>query len=476
VSIVIEGESSAYLEVLANKGTSANGVINMQDPVVRLANDLMYDESSWWYFESVLGYIDTGAAEPKIIKRGAAVKKNGRRLWYDVKAPSYQSQLYTLEEFNFQGKFNQPVKVTYAVARYRVYFVASDGTDWYGINNTDYAEVKVTDHAKNMTQNVMKQILSALYKGNVVDSAGNAYSSADSSVLSSLTSFVENNASKSDFKIYGDNTAYPNTSAYFDFITPLAFYITRLKTTDAPIDGETRDFTSCNVSNMIEWHSTNTLFDTVMTASTLTAKPRDLLGAYAEINGMFFVLDRKDNTPQFIKLRKPASGGAGYPEINIYPGITLYPGINDNMEGLVFNSGLIKMSLYNNGRPLKFKGVRIWKDNNIVCTRDLEDSGIIVSDVSDRIWYDVRDNVIIDEFALDLTKLRTICDFINANIWDIEITTASVEMIGLPFLQLGDMVTFGEQDKDIHILNRKLRGVTALYDTLETNYEITEED
>ena len=173
--------------------------------------------------------------------------------------------------------------------------------------------------------------------------------------------------------MYGDGVPYPSTSAYFDFVTPLAYYITRYHSTEAPQSGETQEFESCNVSKMLEWHSTNTLFDTVMSASTLTAKPRELLGAYAEINGMFFALDRKDNTPQFIKLRNPSVGG--FPEIDVYPSEDLYPGDCDNLEGVIMNGGLIKMSLYNNGNPLKFKGVRIWKNNSIVTTVDLEESG-----------------------------------------------------------------------------------------------------
>lgn len=474
VSITIAGESAAYYEVIANKGTSQNGVINMQDPLVRLANDLMYEEKSWWYFKSITFFINTGGTEPKEVKRGGAVKKGGTRLWYDVLAPSYQSQFYKMQEFIFQGPFRQPVKVTYAVAKYRVYLTANDGEDYWGINSADWAEIKVTDHAKNMTQGIMSQILSALYRGNIVDGQGNLYNSADSSVLSSLSSYIESNASKNDIKVYGDGVPYPSTSAYFDFVTPLAYYITRYHSTEAPQSGETQEFESCNVSKMLEWHSTNTLFDTVMSASTLTAKPRELLGAYAEINGMFFALDRKDNTPQFIKLRNPSVGG--FPEIDVYPSEDLYPGDCDNLEGVIMNGGLIKMSLYNNGNPLKFKGVRIWKNNSIVTTVDLEDIGITVSDLSERVWYDVRDNVIIDEFSLNSTKLADIAEFILTNIWEIEITTASVEMIGAPYLQLGDMVTFLGQGKDIHILNRRLKGISALYDTLETNYEIIKED
>lgn len=463
-------ESAAHMEVLDRKGVSANGKIDMSDPIVPLVDDLLYGQQDWRYLSSAMFYIRAGHAEPDEVAPGGSIKKNGTRFYFNLTAPSTRSIYYGQETFTFKGNFNQPVTVTFATAAYRIYVMVDDRDVFWQFANGDKCEIKISEYAKNMTNGVMDKIRKALFKGNIIDGQGNVYNSSDSSVLSSLENYIKDHATMSDFTIQGgDGLPYPDTRAYFDFQTPLAYYVTRYSGSSSE-ETETRDYRVCNIAGAQEWHNTVTLFEKAVTpGSSYTTTPRELIGAYAELNGLLFMMDRAGD-PQLVKLPAPIHGGTWYPDDNIYPADDLFPG-NEGFQMFIMNDSVLDIAYENTDLPIKYGGVKIYKNGVLVLTRYLSQSGITVDDPEDRVFYEVRDNVFIDKYQLSAADLIEIADMINGNIYELEIYNINANIIGLPFMTLGDMISLEYNDTTIYVLNRKLKGVMALYDNMRMQYK-----
>ena len=473
VTITLASEGSAYLKVLGRKGVSEAGKIDMSDPIVPLMNDLLWSEAERRYIHVGQFYINTGQTEPKVVEEGGSVKKNGTRFYFHLVANPSQSVFSRQQSFEFKGNFGRPVTVTYAVAKYRIYVAVDDQETYWQFFSGDYAEIKIKDYAKNMINGIMDQIKAALFKGNIVDGQGAVYNSSDSSVLSSLESYIKENATMSDFRINGgDGQPYPSTTASFDFLTPLAYYVTQYVSSMPAGDSETVEADTCNISNMQEWHNTNTLFEYALPSGTsFNTTARELIGAYAELNGRLFTMDRYGE-PQLIKLPAPKQiGGAGYPAEVLYPSDNIYPGDDENQMFLT-NDSLLEITYRRTDKPLKFGGVKIYKNDSLVLTRTLAQSGIIVTDPDDRVFYELRNNPFIENYPLSDSQLIDIADMINSNIYELEIFNADAKIIGLPFMTLGDVVALEYGETSIYVLNRKLKGITALYDDLKQQYDI----
>ena len=476
VTITTTTEGSSRKEVVARKGTSAGGTINMADPIVPLVTDLNYQPRDRKYIDEGLFYINTGKPEPEIVAEGGSLKKGGTRFYYHLIANPATSIFSSQQSFTFQGTWDQPVTVAYAVAKYKICVAIDDQSVYWQFPAGDYMEMKVKDYPKGIADRVIAEIRQALFKGNILDGQGNVYNSSDSSVLSNLENFIKSNCSASDIRINGgDGQPFPNSTAVYNFMTPLAYYITKEVTSAPSGQSEVVENRQCDVSNMLEQHNTNTLYEKALSSGvSFTTTPRELIGAYAELNGMFFNVDRYGN-PQLVELKSfiPV-GGAGYPSDNLFPAEDIYPGEDSNSRTnnqlFVTNDSIVEINYKRTADPVKFKGVRIYKGG--VMVREVNFSHYPPwPDINERIYYELRDNPFIENYDMSLSDYDEIGNKIGAILTEIEVYNANAKVVGLPFMTLGDIAACEYNETAVYIMSRRLKGVTALYDELKVSYE-----
>ena len=459
VEITPPAAGAAYVEVIGNRGCSPAGIIDMSSPLVPLVDDLGKSED-YYYFESIKIYA-ANSGGVKELDRGGNIKKPPYRYYYDIYPADYAFKLYRTQEFTFQGNFGQPVTVKFCTASYKFYFMAmrewSGTREWATIPTDEYVECKVRPELKDIPDRIYNEILGLLYKANIYSpGTGDCYNSDDDSVLSSLRSAINSATTTSSFRVYGDNeSTYRQEGTAYYFLMPLSYIVTRYKSDSPSSEARTFQPGACNYSAAYEWHSSNTLFEKALSSgSSYTVTPRELVGAYAELCGQFFAVDREGN-PQLKSLPELLMG-IGCPDPGLFPSTDIYPGAKPATT--LDNAYVEKITYYETATTIKYKGVRIYKNKALVKT------AYISGAPADGLFYDVIDNPIIDNYTFSSSDLDDICDLIIESIEKITLYNCESQIVGLPYLELGDMLALEYGQLSIYVLNRKLKGVTALKD------------
>ena len=213
-----------------------------------------------------------------------------------------------------------------------------------------------------------------------------------------------------------------------------------------------------------------------VTTSNTTFKIRDLIGAYAEIHGAFFRMNRYGE-PEFMVVAYPLYPDTAlypsedlypsdmdqvisvterpYPGLDVYPDQELYPADTDEVDYL---NGMIlkKKTRYRIDTPLIYEGVRLetsegWLEPVIKDERDNADI------------YDISN--CITRYFVTSSAIRTlICQNVWDSISDIHIDSGDYDFVGMPQMECGDVFYFSE-DESVFIFDRKLKGIQSLTDS-----------
>lgn len=181
---------------------------------------------------------------------------------------------------------------------------------------------------------------------------------------------------------------------------------------------------------------------------------KDILEAICEINGCCGTL-LTNGRFKYVSLKNIST--------QLFPSNTLYPS-ND-----LYPKSDIKMSVgqgtYVQG-SLSYEDYKVKPINRLQIRTEENDIGVIVG-VEEGNEYVIENNFLLQGYSTD--ELNPIANAILNAISDIEYTPTKVKTRGMIWMELGDYISVVSSRDTIRfpILNRSLRGITALFDTYE---------
>lgn len=227
-----------------------------------------------------------------------------------------------------------------------------------------------------------------------------------------------------------------------------------------------------NIKSIKEYHNTEQLLElSISGSSSVQTTLRKVVASYYELNGLFFIIGR-DGNPRTIVPHDIAL----YPSELLYPRDSLYPG----EVSLQASGELVReLSIYRDKIPIMFCGIEIYKNGVYMRKYDVMeyDNDFYeehkYNDWNDREPYCIEDNFFFDNFTFSSDNLQTILSELWNKIKGIEIRNIELKMIGLPYVEVGDSLSvFGDKDAaDLIVLNRSLKGIQAIEDSVVEKYE-----
>lgn len=193
---------------------------------------------------------------------------------------------------------------------------------------------------------------------------------------------------------------------------------------------------------------------------------RSLIESYLELNGLFARNERNGNIELFFLKSM----------LGLYPSEVLYPRDDLLPRG---NKQLLTKSTYNNP---------VWYDDNytllyskVVCTYKNSETEedtlaeyniieVVEGEESNYQTYDLSDNYLIQSNTFTEEEISAILEKFALNVEDIRYMPADINLIGLPYLEAGDVVQVLTTDGGFEtiILNRTLSGIQRLNDNYES--------
>lgn len=222
-----------------------------------------------------------------------------------------------------------------------------------------------------------------------------------------------------------------------------------------------------DISKITEYRYVNTLAGLSLLSDGFEFTPRQVLEAWAEINGMSFKVDRY-GIPQLIRPQVARLGM--YPAENLYPEDDLYPATDDaGIEDRIITAESIRsLTSYSLDTPIKFKGVQLeladgWEDP-VIYDEDADESAQIYS-CSNLVTLNFRLSSGDDETLFK----KPIRDAIWETIKDIEIRSFDAEIVGMPYIETGDGIGLVTNDLEIGALmmRRIFKGINVMTDSLD---------
>lgn len=202
----------------------------------------------------------------------------------------------------------------------------------------------------------------------------------------------------------------------------------------------------------------------IVTDEKLVFQP--FLEAYTELNGRFGKIGRNGEF-DFISLKSM---------IGLYPSETLYPSNNLYPSG---NDVLITKTMYKH--PVWYDDTYTLLYSKVTCTYKNSETNentyaehVIVeveAGEEDKYQtYDISDNYLIKENTFTEEQITEILSNIALNIEGVRYMPADIDLIGLPYLEAGDVVRVITTDGGFEtiILNRTLSGIQRLNDNYES--------
>lgn len=185
-------------------------------------------------------------------------------------------------------------------------------------------------------------------------------------------------------------------------------------------------------------------------ASDASFTPRQILAAYAELNGKYLRVNRY-GVLEFVSV-----GEILYPEESLYPDDDLYP---EGGNIYVCDTAKIRKDIiYRLDKALKFKGMRIETKDGWLAP-DIERPDEQYND--DYSIYDIS-NVITKNFTLT----NAIKELIYANIWkninDLELPSTEKTLVLAPWIECGDFIYSPvDPSKIVFVYNHRMSGIQA---------------
>ena len=193
---------------------------------------------------------------------------------------------------------------------------------------------------------------------------------------------------------------------------------------------------------------TKTITDKVISGGTIIKGICQLNARYGKIN--------RNGQFEYIKLRPIVEGL--YPADDLYPDDDVYPA-EENANELISRANYINIE-YEPYKTARITKVNIYGKNGArTGTYGTADTNI----------FSIADNKI----AHGLTNANATAQNIYNELWQIEFTPANIKLLGRPYLEIGDSVSFITNKRMVrtYILQRTLSGIQAMTDLFESKSE-----
>lgn len=197
---------------------------------------------------------------------------------------------------------------------------------------------------------------------------------------------------------------------------------------------------------------------------------RSVLKAIEEINGVFGHFDR-NGILRHIALEP---GYGLYPAIDLYPSLNLFPVAENDGSYANLNSHAEQLgpSLYAPQKVI-FEEYTVKEFDKLQICQEDGDIGAIVGDGSNA--YTIKGNFLV--FGKNAAELKNIAESVSGLIYKRPYRPYTAEIRGLPYIEVGDTITFDDQIVS-YVLARSLSGIVAMQDSFsafgpETRRETT---
>ncbi|MBQ8803485.1 MAG: hypothetical protein IJZ53_07630 [Tyzzerella sp.] len=201
------------------------------------------------------------------------------------------------------------------------------------------------------------------------------------------------------------------------------------------------------------------------TVEATSISGKDIITAICELNGVFGHVNRQGNF-EYVSLEKTSD--YLYPSMELYPSETIYP---NQFSAIEYESNEISTSLYISCEYEDFETSYISK---LQIRQEENDIGAIYGSGTN--CYIIEDNFLV--YGKSAEELQRICLILFGKIGGVSYRPYKATVKGNPCLEVGDMVLIHTPKKDVegYILERTLKGIQSLTDTLESKgvYEYAE--
>lgn len=204
---------------------------------------------------------------------------------------------------------------------------------------------------------------------------------------------------------------------------------------------------------------------------------RELVQNVAELNGLFFKLNRVTN--RLIPL--DINQGLGlYPADTVFPRDNLYPAGGNSSKSFLIDMSMYSKAWYDDYPTKRYSAITCtYTDTNnekqtktytIVDLTLTDDNGELIFNAEDYQVYDISDNEIIKSNTYTQAQIQTILQTIASNIDDVIYMPADIDCVGLPYIEAGDVADVITADGSFEtiVLRRTLSGIQALFDNYES--------
>lgn len=189
---------------------------------------------------------------------------------------------------------------------------------------------------------------------------------------------------------------------------------------------------------------------------------RNILASVYELKAEFGRMNRETGLLESV----PLNTGTLYPKDTLYPANTLYPFGGGSAEKDIIESVWVDERggvIYG---KLKINYVKIGEDGN-----KEEAVHEYVFDKEHNKTYEVNDNWILQNIVMTDEEIAEIAAEMGEGMKGVEVTPFEAEMIGLPYLEAGDMIEIpdgeGEEKRRVYVLERTISGIQGMKDSIE---------
>lgn len=195
-------------------------------------------------------------------------------------------------------------------------------------------------------------------------------------------------------------------------------------------------------------------------SSDNSLKSRYIMQCICQANARFGRIGRNGKF-QYVKLEGATSSFGTYPGANTFPGDETYPAKPINTQ--ILSNSMYKTVDYNPYPTDRITKVVVWDEAEIVKGESGEGTNI----------FKVAGNMV--AYSVDLNVCAT--NIFN-EVKDIACTSTRISLIGLPYVECGDMYKYATRKNMIndYVLSRTLKGIQALNDNFSSNLDQYQSD
>lgn len=195
-------------------------------------------------------------------------------------------------------------------------------------------------------------------------------------------------------------------------------------------------------------------------SSDNSLKSRYVMQCICQANARFGRIGRNGKF-QYVKLEGATSSFGTYPGANTFPGEETYPAKPINTQ--ILSNSMYKTVDYNPYPTDRITKVVVWDEAEIVKGESGEGTNI----------FKVAGNMV--AYSVDLNVCAT--NIFN-EVKDIACTSTRISLIGLPYVECGDMYKYATRKNMIndYVLSRTLKGIQALNDDFSSNLDQYQSD